>query len=623
MNTNDFYKELFEKYALDEEKIRRNAIKAAKTPAWQRAVGAHWKSAVGAAAAVAVTVGAVAYTVGNNAGNIDIDPQENLLSASQRLRDAEQNYMSAATEDESKAEIYVTFIEDICFSDMSVSLSALPESEEIVIECLYLNDGTVIRGAEEIEAYAETSGNLSTIAGAKLSAPVRSYRDIQDLSKVYLAELGSDDINDETFSPIDYDDVDPLRNAYEFISTTALAESTTTPFSFESEVTSDTVSEVTSSDDTTEPPEDTEELDPVDEPEDDEETDEPDEGQTEETEESSTDVSETSAPEEESEPAETEVTTAETTVASSEITDPPEVGLMTQIYQLNVENALDTLLIKDNAIVLTRNEVYIYKVGGIMSGIENVYEISNPKVTYTDENTVIITGCGASGRRNTILVLDIKRGSADLKDAGESLGEAEIGTVNCSTSEGKYFLKAVSASTTYVYELMTGDDGIQFRPLFESAGVVSPAGYRNGWLWYTAADESMRYNLYSFNCSDGSTKLEYNFGSVCKVRRSKSFDSFIISTNDSESSEPQSYVFDTARSQLVPVAVNGEAMIAVKNGTIYVGFDGKNYTVSSEGVLTEAQHHVDYVNKPVSKYTILSSDSEKVVVAEKTDAWSN
>jgi hypothetical protein len=93
MNTNDFYKELFEKYALDEEKIRRNAIKAAKTPAWQRAVSAHWKTAVGAAAAVAVTVGAVAYTVGNGAGNvIDIDSSDDLLTATQRLREAEKDY---------------------------------------------------------------------------------------------------------------------------------------------------------------------------------------------------------------------------------------------------------------------------------------------------------------------------------------------------------------------------------------------------------------------------------------------------------------------------------------------------------------------------------------------------
>ncbi len=329
MNTNDFYKELFEKYALDEDKIRRNAIKAAKTPAWQRAVSAHWKTAVGAAAAVAVTVGAVAYTVGNSAGNIEIDPVENLPSAYQRLRDAEQQYMNAAIEDESKVDIYVSFLDDLCYGDMSVSFSALPDAESIDIVCLYLNDGTVIRGEADIEKYAENSANAVNIAGAKLVAPMKAYRDIVDLSKVCAAELRSETINDDTFSPIDSDDVDPLTNAYEFISTTALAESTTTPFSFEVEVTTSEISSVSTDADTTEPPEDSEEVDPDGEPEDTEETD-PDEtdkdssvtGETSEA--STTAVSEV--------PDATSVTTvSETTVAASEFVDPPEIGRMTQI----------------------------------------------------------------------------------------------------------------------------------------------------------------------------------------------------------------------------------------------------------------------------------------------------
>jgi hypothetical protein len=626
MNTNDFYKALFEKYALDEEKIRRNAVKAAKTPAWQRAIGAHWKTAVGAAAAVAVTVGAVAYTVGNSAGNIDIDPQENLPTAYQRLRDAELQYMNAAAEDESKADIYVSFLDDICFSDMSVSLSALPDFEDIDIGCLYLNDGTVIRGQADIEAYAENNADAAEIAGAKLLAPVKAFRDIKELSKVGAAEPGSELINDDTFSPIDFDDIDPLSDAYEFISTTAaIPESTTTPFSFEVEAATAGTSVTAVSDaDTTEPPEDTEETDPVDDPEDTEEADpveETDADNDAAASEGDTTGETTTA---ESEAPETSMTTeAETTVASSEITDPPEVGLMTQIYQLNVDNALETVLANDYAIVLTKGNVYIYKIGGVVSGIENVFEISNPKVAHIDDNFVILTGCGASGRRNTVLTLDMKNSTVTEKDAGESLGEAEIGTISYSSVDSKFFLKAVSGSKTYMYELITNDaNGIQFRPLFEFEGVVSPAGYRSNWLWFTAADENMRYSLYSFNCLDGTLKEEYSFGSVCKVRRSKSFESFIVSTTNAETGKPENYVLDTSAGLLISADISADAMIAVRNNTVYIGQGNKDYTLSTDGSLSEVKGpRVIYTYKPGSRYQVYSSDPEKVLIAEKMDTW--
>lgn len=679
MNTNDFYKELFEKYALDEDKIRRNALKAAKTPAWQRAVSAHWKSAVGAAAAVAVTVGAVAYTAGSPAGDVNIESSENLLSASQRLHAAEQDYYSnsAATE-EGMSNIYVTFLDDLCYSDMSVSLSALPDFDDIDIECLYLNDKTVIRGKKEIEEYAETNGSVENIAGAKLYAPLRCYRDICDLSKVLIGELGSEDINDDTFSPIDFDDPDPLNGDSEFIITTALPESTTTPFSFETETSTsaavntsapsssagtDAVSEpdlVVPADtgdehDTTVLPAETEEEDVTEEVTIDPDTteiivtdtgDASDEAyENEDTEEASEDAedAEDDEPEdteaaeviavpdddsdgvievEETDTAETTYVTtttpAETTISVTEISDAPSVGLMTQIYQLNVENALDTLLIGDNAVVLTRSEVYVYTLGGMLNSPAKVYEISNPKVASSEGNTIVLTGCGSTGRRNTVLAIDLKNGSASMKDGGESLGEAEIGTVNRS-SDGKYFMKAVSASTTYIYELNIGD-GVSFRPLVEFSGAVSPAGYKFGRLWFTAADDNLKYALYSFDCASGTLSKEYSLGTDCKVRRSKTFESFIISTFDSEKDEGRSYVFNIDSGVLIPADIKGEAMIAVRYGTIYIGQNGSNYTLASDGTLTPTSTQVDYHSMTNSGFAIMSSDSDKVVIAEK-ERW--
>ncbi|MBR1831656.1 MAG: hypothetical protein IJ784_04390 [Ruminiclostridium sp.] len=626
MNKNDFYKELFERYALDEEKIRQNALKAAKTPAWKRAVSTHWKTAVGAAAAVAVTVGAVTYIAGQNPV-IDIVPSETMLSASQRLKDAENNYMNTASENEGMTDIYVSFAENVCYSDMKVSFSAVPDADDITVEALYLSDGTLLRGRADIDAYAETNAADKAIAGAKLYAPAKCLRDIWDLSSVNIAELASQDLNDDTFVPIA--DEDPLRGDSDTAATTAAPEvpASTTEFSFVTEkpvsettysasvqlVTSESAEDPeledpeqsqapdyteTEGDDTTQPAE-TDEPDIVIE-----ETDEPDETAAE------SDVSAvTEAP---------QTSESEISVSVTEISDAPDIGLMTQVYQLNVENALDTILVGNYAVVLNRNAVYCYSLGGLAGVQPKVCEISNPKAAYTDNGNVIITGCGQDGLRNVIVVLDTASGIFYSSDVRTSLGESEIGTINYAAAEGKFFLKAVSSSKTYIYEITpNAETGIQFRPLFEYSGAVSLAGYRNNRLWFTAADENLSYSLYSFDCTNGALRTDYTFKAECKIRRSASFDSFIVSVNKEDEGISESFVYDVSREMLIKTELGGESAIAVKHGNIYIGTNGKNYTLNSDGSLTETNVRIDFAGKPATNYNIYSTDAEKVVVSEK------
>ncbi|MBQ3841483.1 MAG: hypothetical protein II820_02205 [Ruminiclostridium sp.] len=623
MNKNDFYKELFEKYALDEEKIRRNALKAAKTPAWKRAVSTHWKTAVGAAAAVAVTVGAVTYIAGQNPV-IDIVSSETMLTASQRLRDAEQNYMNSSSEDESAVSIYISFSENVCYSDMSVALSAVPDSDDINVEVLYMSDGTRITGKTDIEAYAEKSAADKSIAGAKLTAPARCYRDIQDLSSVNLAEKASDILNDETFVPIPDDD--PLRGDSDIAVTPAAKETpaVTTSFSF---VTEKPVSEPgiiitavqSETAETTEDPE-LEDPDGVNDPDDAEttlpaETEEPDIVVEETDEPEETDVPETEEPEITEAP---ETTADEITVAVTEISDTPDIGLMTQIYQLNVENSLETVLVGNHAVVLTRNSVYCYTLGGIMNSQPKVCEVSNPKIALADKDNVIISGCGQDGLRNVIVVLDTATGIVYSSDVKPSLGDSEIGTIYCASAEGRYFLKAVSSSSTYIYEITPNSEtGVQFRPLFDYTGAVSLAGYKNNRLWFTAADENMKYSLFSFDCRLGSLRTDYVFGSECRVRRSPSFESFIISVNDAEEDRTDTFVYDVSSESLIPVQIGADANIAVKWGRIMIGADNENYVLSADGSLAVTGEKIDYSGKPHTDYVIYSSDSEKVVVSEK------
>ncbi len=632
MNTNDFYKELFEKYAFDEDKIRKKAIKAAKTPAWQRVVGAHWKTAAGAAAAVAVTVGAVVYFVGNGgSGNIDIVPSENLPAAYQRIHDAEQNYYRSSADNEGFTNIYVTFTENLSYNDMSVLLSAISDPGEINVECLYLDDNTVVRGEDAVSVFAGSDGDRRCVAATKLYALGGRYRDVQDLSKVYLAELGSDEINDDTFSPITLTDTDPLSNINEFISTTALPPATTTPFSFESQAESARADNTSPDADTTEPPEDSEEVDPdkigdINDPDDDDNENDP--AGTDATDvPAETDVSETSVPSI-SDTTSPEITDVSDVTGISDATDTsetevsPEIGLMTQIYQLNVDNPLETLLVGNNAIVLTRNEVYLFRmvisVGSYDNAKADVIALPNPKIAYSSDKVVILSGCGESGIRNSLLVIDAESGRTFTRDLGESLGSSEIGTVNYS-AEGRYFVKAVSEANTYIYELIIDSDyQIQLRPLFEYNGAVAVAGYNYDKLWFTAADENQAHSLFSFDCINGTLKKHISFGSECRIRRSRSFESFIINTVDPESGKPASYVFNTSSGTLISVDIDENAKIASDNGRVFIGTDSGNYSLSSDGTLTEVKIAVNYDGKPKASYQVLESDSEKVVVAEKT-----
>ena len=156
MNTNDFYKELFEKYALDADKIRLNAIKQAREPMWKKAVKTYWKPVAGAAAAVAVTVGIGTFALGNSSEpqiDITVSPST-ALSASQRLREAEANYYNMDASREDIVSVYITFLEPISYRDMFVALSAVSDCEDISVQRLYLSDGSVIDGMDAIASYA-------------------------------------------------------------------------------------------------------------------------------------------------------------------------------------------------------------------------------------------------------------------------------------------------------------------------------------------------------------------------------------------------------------------------------------------------------------------------------------
>lgn len=629
MNTNDFYKELFEKYALDMDKIRMNAIKQAREPAWKKAVKTYWKPVAGAAAAVAVTVGIGAYALGGSSDpgiDITVSPST-ALSANQRLREAEANYYNMDANREDIVSVYITFLEPISYSDMIVALSAVSDCEDISVQRLYLSDGSVIDGMEAISAFAAEKSEK--IAAAKLYSYYSHYRDIQDLSAVHLAELGSMELNDDTFTPLPVDDSDPLSadsvdspEATTSAPVTAPLESiTTTPFSFEQETTAPVIEEETTTDDetdseeiTTLPPEEGEA----------EGTDTEDNGDNNDNPEETTDTSsDWQTPGEE-----TTAPSVGTDIPVSEITNPGGAGLMTEIYQLNVPNSLSTSLYGDRAVVLTKNEVYIYNIGGIISKpTANVIAMESPKISYSDDKSVVITGCDGENKRNIMAILDLTGGGVYTYDVSANLGASEIGSVHYSRTADKYFVKTISGSSTFVYEvIVTPEAGIAFRPLVEFEGALSIAGYysSDSKLFLQVSADNISSTLYEFSCSNGSSVKISDFDEVCHIKRTPDFESFALILSGKKEEETNGFVYDAAASALIPVKMDRRSSLGIKNGAVYLRTDEGLFSVGAKnGVCASTETNVVFEIAAKTDYFVMETTSEKVVIAgANTSNWS-
>lgn len=586
MNKNDFYKELMSQYALDPEKIRMNAIKQAKKPVWQKAVSDYWKPALGAAAAVAVTVAGVSYASRSSAPDITIDQGE-VLSASQRLIEAEQDYYNLSNE-QPYAYIYATFMEPVSYTEIIMALSAVNDCEEIEIRSLYL--GTDILTNSEITEFASESSDSDSIIAAKLFLPTECYRDIQDLSIVYLAELGSEEINDDTFVPIAVEDDDPLEDDHLSI-TTAVTEKpvvTTTPFSFDA-VTETSPEEIpvigeSADSNTTLPPVTT------------------------------TEEEEEELIEEDEIPV---ITTTETTTPEETTTTyyRGDVGLLTEIFELNVKNALETYIAGNNVVVLTKDEAYLYTIGGFGGTPRGeALSVSNPKFAYKGDKHIILTGCLDDGKRETISVINLEIDTAYTYDASANIGSCEIGEIRYSEDTDKYFLKAVSAKSTLIYEL-TVNGGVEFRPLVEIEAPVSLAGYKNDYLYFTISENSGLTRLYSFSCVDGSMVELSSFNGAVKLKRGVDFESFaILSPIDATS-----FILDANFGTLVPALFDDTVAVVTDGGETFFRTNGIVYKVTGSSSVAEADRIVQFEKTTEQIYIVNEINSEKVVVIRKDD----
>ncbi len=641
MNKNEFYKELMSRYALDEEKIRVNALKQAKKPAWQRFAADYWKPAVGTAAAVAVTVAAVAYTANSSVPPTVPEKTQTALSASQRLSEAEQNYYNLQV-DNPFSDIYITFSEPVSYNDIIMAFSTVSDSGEIRIETLYL-ENEVLSGSENARGYGTSHSGEKTVIAAKVSALSHYYRDIQDLPLVYLAELGSDIINDDTFSPLPVEDSDPLAN-----DANLPAPVTSTSFSFTSPSETDLPPVTSTSFSFTTPPEDVpsvpvigesgshastllppgtesgdidDDSDPDDEdpdvaattenyPDADPDDLDPDEIELEETEPWESDPEETTfASSTKAEIPPNEITTSQSVSSPS---------LLTEIYELNVESSLETHLIGDNAVVLTKNAVYLYTLGGIGMPQSCAVEINSPKISFSGVDTVIITGCRSEDARNIISVIDLDADEIHTYDVSGNIGTGSLGAVRFCPANGKYYIKSVLGEKSFVYEAIVSG-GIEFRPLVESDGPVSIAGCKGDTLYLAGSDYTGgNTKLYSFNCTSGDITEIASFGAIMKIKLGLDLESFALISDES------TFIYDVNLGMLISsISLDESSELVTYGGKTCYTSGGGTYQIETSSLIEPLQQSITFPKKAESDFEISEITSEKITVFRKnsTTSW--
>ncbi|MCM1334702.1 MAG: hypothetical protein NC084_11060 [Bacteroides sp.] len=631
MNKNEFYKELMSRYALDEDKIRLNALRQAKKPAWQRFAADYWKPALGTAAAVAVTVAAVGYTSSISSEPPAVVPSDSALSASRRLIEAEQNYYNLQADATAPfTDVYMTFFEPVSYGEMVMAFSTVADAGEIRVDALYMRDETILRD-EAVREYGAASATARTVVAAKVSAPSALYRDLQDLPQVYLAELASAEINDDTFAPLPIEDPDPLASDLPFDepTTTTAPIVTTTPFSFDSTpptTEGDLPAPVIGASgvdqpSTLTPPAETGLPVTSDEPGyDDPEETEPEYDDPEETEETRGSAESTTTEPEYDDPDETEETTV-TTVAPPEneigsaVTE-VESSLLTELYELNVPNSLETLLSGNNAVVLTKNEVYLYTLGGFgdsrrCAGIE----LNSPKIAYNDEHTVVLTGTNAADVRNMIAVVDLDRDDAKLYDVSANIGDARLGGISYSPAKGLYYIKSVLDASSFVYEVSVSlDTGLSFRPLVESDGPVSVAGVKGDLLYLVKTEQGTENTkLFSFNCTDGAIVELASFGSTAKLKRGGDLESFGLVTADGVG-----FIYDVNLGMLISnIDLDESAEIVTESGRTYFQSGGSVYEIDASSSVNRTWRTIAFTKEAVSDYAVSEVTAEKIVVIRK------
>lgn len=352
IDKNEFYKELFEKYTFDSEKVKCNAKRLGK----RRQVTPLYKAAgVAGVAAVAIVAGCVLFSSLKADVPVELIPGTSPEAAIARMRAAEDNFITNNYAASDMVEMFVSFTEPITVNSAYMTFSSVNDLGEIECLIFYCADGTVI--------YRESSELSSDIlvSGAKISAPAEYFTELKEKSAVFLVELKTDDMNDDEFVPINKADAEAAENSTVATEPTLPSEivlpSETTTVQTQEPVTSESVSETTPS-------------------------------ESESTTEAQTDT-------------QTEETTTEEPLRN-EVILPVDA---TEAYFINNTELL----------VLTPTSVELYHFNDLESTSDKIY-LNSPKISWINAEctSMFITGCDGTTRNRLIYVNGATAGFTDI-----------------------------------------------------------------------------------------------------------------------------------------------------------------------------------------------------------------
>lgn len=181
MNEKEFYKQLMSEYSFDHEKIKKAAmgkvieVKKKKAPI-------KWITTTCAAAAVALTVGAVAIMAPGNP--VSVTPT-NSISVEDRFKLALEAYEQADQNMEEEF-LYVTFMEKETPTDMQNILARADSTGAIKVIEVYTADRNTVSGSANIKELF--SADEENIVAVKIRCPGNFIKRLTDDWDVYLVE---------------------------------------------------------------------------------------------------------------------------------------------------------------------------------------------------------------------------------------------------------------------------------------------------------------------------------------------------------------------------------------------------------------------------------------------------
>ena len=493
-------------------------------------VGSKWLGGAGAAV-VTLGVGTASLVSYFNNDPVSVAPQTDPQAVLARMEAAEANYRaSVEAYAAEQTEMYVSFINPLSYSEMTMAFSAISEPGELSCLLIYTTDGKLHSADDKDYISAQESKGAKEIAGVKISAPMNHYEDIRDLKSVRLVELAENVESDESFEPLWGEEAatTPVQTPTPSSEPIEITIPEATTESWVEETTTETVTESVT-DDTTEASEPTE----------------------------------------------------ETTAESSE-TQPAEP----QTTVIPVQNVHTAQFVSEKALVLlTDQSVHLVRINDDTTcTVDTTYYVSGAKISWKNSTgtQLLITACNGEGERTKLYYADGASGTLTELDISAITADAELTGLYCNEKEGSVVFRTGDLEKARIYVAERSGGMLIITQAVEFYGPVTVLSYAKGELYYAQTDASLgTTSLYRKSDSVAEGELLYSYSTEVKFTRSPSMDAFAVYGKGLDEAVVSRIYMD---GKAVDVTVNGEIAFSDLNSRIFRDETGC-YCLTAAGVI--------------------------------------